>query len=94
VQITVQAPTCLSGTCSHDAKATCAATLEGNVIQVTSAASYREEGAVCTDDCGALVASCSTPPLPAGTYRVRHGAETIVLPVPMIIVPPCAGKAP
>jgi len=93
VQVRVQAPTCLSGSCSHNLMATCTAALKGNVIEVTSAASYVEEGNTCTLDCKALVASCTTPPLPAGTYQVRHGADTITVTVPAMVVPPCAGRA-
>jgi hypothetical protein len=92
--ITVQAPTCLSSSCSHDPRATCVAALRGNVIEVTSDASYRQEGTVCTDDCGALVADCTTPSLPAGTYQVRHGSQTFSLTIPSMIAPPCAGQAP
>jgi hypothetical protein len=92
--VTVMAPICLSSSCSKDPKAQCTATLKGNVIEVTSTASVREEGNSCTADCGALQARCSTPPLPAGTYQVSHGAERLTLMVPSTIVPPCAGEAP
>jgi hypothetical protein len=93
--ITVMAPTCLSSSCSKDATAACTATVSGNVIQVASTASFRQnvEGA-CTDDCGALVAHCTTPPLPAGTYFLRHGADQAVITVPSTGSAPCAGKAP
>lgn len=97
LSITVMAPTCLSSTCSKDEKAQCSATVKGNVIAVTSSASVREEkgvGAVCTDDCGALVARCTTPPLPAGTYQVQHGPERLTVTIPSSTLPPCAGKAP
>jgi hypothetical protein len=92
--ITVMAPTCLSSSCSKDAKAECSVALNGNVLQITSTASFRTEGNVCTDDCGALVARCTTPPLPAGTYFLQHGVERIVLMVPSSGPAPCAGKAP
>jgi hypothetical protein len=93
-RVTVMAPACLSGSCSHDAQAACTVSVQGNVLEVASTASFRDEGSVCTTDCGALVARCATPPLPAGTYQVRHGVETITLTVPSTAVPPCAGKAP
>jgi hypothetical protein len=92
--ITVMAPTCLSSSCSKDRKAECSVVIEGNVIHVTSTASFREEGSTCTADCGALVARCTTPPLPAGTWFLQHGAERIVLTVPSSGPVPCAGKAP
>src|SRR4051812_40422025 len=64
--IRVMAPTCLSSSCSKDARADCAVQLDGNVLAVTSTATFRREGETCTDDCGALVARCTTPVLPAG----------------------------
>jgi len=92
--ITVTAPTCLSGSCSSDTKAECSATVKGTVIEVTSKASFHEEGNTCTTDCRFLIARCATPPLPAGTYQVQHGAERLTVTVPSTTVPPCAGKAP
>jgi hypothetical protein len=90
--ITVRAPTCLSSSCSKDRRAECSVVLSGNVIQVTSSASFRNEGQVCTDDCGALVARCTTPPLPAGTYFLQHGADRVVVTIPSMGPTPCAGK--
>jgi len=92
--ITVMAPTCLSSSCSKDPRAACTAVLEGNVIKVTSTATFREEGRTCTSDCGALVARCTTPPLPAATYTVQHGADRVALVVPSMGPAPCAGMAP
>jgi len=88
------APACLSSSCSKDRKAECSVTLVGSVLQVTSTASFRNEGDVCTDDCGALVATCVTPPLPAGTYALQHGASQIALTIPSTVPVPCTGKAP
>ena len=92
LRLEVLAPTCLSSSCSHDRKAECSVVVTGNTIEVKSVASFREEGDTCTADCGALVATCSTPPLPAGTYQVRHGATTLTLTVPSMASPPCGGK--
>jgi hypothetical protein len=91
--ITVMAPTCLSSSCSKDAKAQCSVMVNGNLLQVTSTASFRQEGNVCTDDCGALVGRCTTPPLPAGTYTLQHGADRITITVPSTVPVPCTGKA-
>jgi hypothetical protein len=90
--ITVMAPTCLSSSCSKERQAECTAVLAGNVIQVSSTASFRQEGQVCTDDCGALVARCTSPPLPAGTYFLQHGADRVVVTIPSMGPTPCAGK--
>ncbi len=95
IDIVVTAPDCLSSSCSHDEQATCTATMEGDdVIRVRSRASYREAGSICSADCRSLSATCSTGPLPPGTYQVRHGDSTFALTVPSTVEPPCAGKAP
>ena len=90
--ITVQAPSCLSGSCDKDRQAACTATVNGQVIIVTSSASWHREGMTCTLDCGALVARCTTAPLPAGTYVIQHGGETLPVTIPSSGTPPCAGQ--
>ena len=92
--IMVQAPECLSGSCDKDRRAECSASVMGQVIVVTSTASFRTEGKTCTLDCGSLTATCTTPPLPAGTYLIQHGGKTLPLTVPSSTVPPCAGQGP
>ena len=94
VEVSVMMPTCLSSSCSHEPQADCTATLTGNDIDVTSKGSYIEQGDVCTSDCGALVARCTTPPLPAGRYQLRHGQEALTFTVPFEGIVPCAGRAP
>jgi hypothetical protein len=49
------------------------ATRTGITFRITSRPSFVEKtGSVaCTDDCGILIARCSTEPLPAGSYRFR-----------------------
>jgi hypothetical protein len=92
--ITVRAPTCLSSSCSKNAKAQCSVVIDGNVIHVTSTASYYNEGETCTDDCGALVSRCETPPLAAGIYFLDHGSDHVVLMVPSSGPAPCTKQAP
>jgi hypothetical protein len=92
IEVTVTMPACLSSSCSHDAMASCTAEVEGTVIRVRSKASYRQQGVTCTDDCGLLAARCSTPPLPAGTYEVRHGVSALTITVPSNMTLPCVGK--
>ena len=92
LDVQVVAPGCLSSSCSHDLKAECTASVAANVITIASNASFREAGNVCSTDCRALVANCSTPQLPAGTYEIRHGTTTLMLTVPSTTRPPCGGK--
>lgn len=91
--VTVQAPECLSSSCSKDRKAECTVTLRGSVLDVRSQLSFRNEGSTCTTDCGALVARCKSPPLPVGTYRIQHGTSALTLNIPSSRRPSCAGKA-
>jgi hypothetical protein len=65
----------------------------GNVIEVKSTGSFREQGLTCGSDCGILSAQCSTPPLPAGTYEVRHGTDRLTITIPSTVPRPCAGMA-
>lgn len=92
LDLTVVMPRCLSSSCSHDAKAGCTAVVNGNVIEVTSTGSVREQGDTCTADCGALVAKCSTTLLAAGTYQIRHGATRLDLTIPSMTATPCGGE--
>jgi hypothetical protein len=92
--ITVNAPECLSGSCDSNRQAACSAVVTGQTIVVTSTASFHREGKTCTLDCGSLTATCTTPPLPAGTYLIQHGTRSLPLTVPSSTVPPCAGQGP
>jgi hypothetical protein len=94
VDIAVLMPDCLSGTCSVDRKASCLVQVTGPFIQVSSYGSYRQNGTQCTLECGGLVATCTTPPLPAGTYEVRHGTTVLTLTVPSRVSAPCGGRRP
>lgn len=74
---------CLSSSCDTDRESGCTVQLEGNVLRVESHLEWtRGPGPACTDDCGIMTAVCQSPPLPAGTYTVRHGAQEMVLTVP------------
>ncbi|MDP2305093.1 MAG: hypothetical protein Q8P18_03620 [Pseudomonadota bacterium] len=83
--ITVDANVCLSSSCSRNATASCAATLDGTTITVTSEFAWEEatgETLDCTADCGMLAASCDVGPLAAGSYLIVHGAESTTVEVP------------
>lgn len=74
---------CLSSSCDRDRSASCTVAREGEVIQVdTRAAWTADRSGPCTDDCGRLTASCTTPPLPAGTYTLRSGEQEVAFTVP------------
>ena len=62
-EIAVRLATCLSSSCDTLLESACAATLDGDTVTVTAAATIRSEGCACTADCGLVEARC---PLPAG----------------------------
>lgn len=93
VAIAVQFPTCLSSSCSTDRQADCTVSLNGSTLHVTSSGSFRQRTTgACTDDCGFLIARCTTPPLPAGVYTVEHGGASTTLTIPSTAAPACAGS--
>jgi hypothetical protein len=71
----------------------CTVTAEDNTLTVTSNGSYEDVNTSggCTADCGFLIARCSTANLPAGTYTVKHGANTLTFTVPSMSAAPCVG---
>jgi hypothetical protein len=80
--VTVQLDGCLSSSCDIARSATCSVTRSGDVLQVKSTLAWTSTGDnACTEDCGFLVATCTSDPLSAGTYTVEHGdrSATIVV---------------
>lgn len=82
--VTVDPGICLSSSCDRNATGTCEATLDGATITIQSGFAWETAtGPVgCTDDCGLLMATCDVGPLPAGTYTLVHGSETVTVDVP------------
>ncbi len=63
--------------------ASCVATVEGNVIRVTSQARFQHDGGdSCPTACKRVEATCSAGPLAAGLYFVEHGGATRAVEVP------------
>jgi hypothetical protein len=86
INIHVQRPSCLSGSCSRHLVASCAVKRDGNVLHVTSYFAASEAlSATCTADCVTPSADCVTEPLPAGAYTLVLGNETVPLTVPNTI---------
>ena len=81
----VSTSACLGSACTRQRRASCSVVLSGSELFVSSHFRWEERGAYpngCTDDCVALHAQCETPPLPPGTYVVRHGADAFPLRIP------------
>ncbi|HWB76043.1 MAG TPA: hypothetical protein VG755_13835 [Nannocystaceae bacterium] len=86
IAVEVQAPDCLSSSCSRDPHGTCEATIDGERITITSEFHWEERnGGIkgCTLDCGRVVADCTLAGLAPGTYTVVHGEEEVELVVPL-----------
>lgn len=68
---------CLSSSCDTLISATCEATSNGGTLDVTGVAQVRSQGLECTDDCGAIVATCAIPgaPDPATTILTFGGDD-------------------
>ncbi len=94
VDIRVTTTGCLSSSCDVDRKASCSTEVSGSEIVVTSNVSWRETSGACTDDCGTLSATCTTAPLPAGVYTIRHGDQTSMLRVGETQASPCTLAPP
>lgn len=64
-------------------EARCDVTVDDDVIRVTSRALVEESTGSCTDDCGALEATCMEDSLAPGEYLVVHGdsSERVTWPV-------------
>lgn len=83
--MTVHAAACLSSSCSRAARGSCNVTLRDQELIVSSEFTWQEKTrGGCTDDCNGLTASCESPPLPAGSYAVRHGREQRMIVVPSL----------
>jgi hypothetical protein len=83
--LTVTASDCLSSSCTDNVEGSCAATVDGTDITLTSDLRWDEVtgGSVaCTDDCGTAVTRCELEALPEGTYTVSFGSQTLTLDVP------------
>jgi hypothetical protein len=92
VNVAVQFPACLSSSCTQDRMASCTVAGASGALQVTSSGSYTTiNAAMCTTDCGFLIARCQTPALPAGTTTFQHGTTTLTVTLPFTGPAPCAG---
>ena len=76
---------CLSSSCSAKTLASASAGVTGNVVTVTTNATWDEaRGLVlqCTDDCRRPAAQFEMPALAPGTYTLKHGGREATLTVP------------
>lgn len=84
---------CLGASCST-ATVKCTAKRKGTriVLAATFPGPTTKPRRPCTEDCNALVATCKTDGLPAGTYTIELGAQEETVTVPAANPPPCAGQ--
>jgi hypothetical protein len=77
---------CLSSSCDRLLYAECRVELNDGVLRVFSTGAVEDlrgrNVVACTDDCGFMVAQCSTPELAEGEYILVHGEVERTLTVP------------
>jgi hypothetical protein len=72
-----------AGGCAEDIEASCSVEREGNTLQVSATASYREPVAGnCIDVCVVIDTQCESEPLPAGTWTVEYAGGSTTFDVP------------
>lgn len=83
-------PGCADPECVRKVTLQCWADVEGKSITVnTRYSGERQLEHACTDNCQAHTAACETPPLPAGKYTLKHGAQQRTIRVPGVVDPAC-----
>jgi hypothetical protein len=91
LKVEVDFGTCTSSSCDRVLNAACRATRSGSVITIEAETVIESEVGSCTDDCGFVTASCELAPLPAGTYELRYGNDSLSLTVPSTRIGGCVG---
>lgn len=72
--------TCLSSSCDTLVSATCAGSLDGDTLTITSEAVIDSQGDECTDDCGFVGATCTgDAPAAVEGITVSIGGQTAAL---------------
>lgn len=89
---------CLSSSCTEDRESSCTVDIQGQAITVSSQGGYTDTSGApfggCTDDCAVVAGTCSTAALPAGTYTLQHGDDSLTLTIPATAeTPPCVGQS-
>lgn len=74
---------CISG-CADNIETECSVEFDGETIRVNASATYdsRAPRPGCHGVCQPVVATCSTGPLPAGSYTVEYAGESATLDIP------------
>lgn len=70
--------------CASEVTTGCRVKLEGTTLEVEASASYTVPGEDqdCAAICHAVRATCTSDPLPAGSYTLRYGQQTTSFEVP------------
>lgn len=59
--VQVNFPGCLSSSCDTVVESSCTATYAEGVVTVHAHVTVEREGQICTEDCGAITATCEMP---------------------------------
>jgi hypothetical protein len=84
---------CLSSSCDSVVESMCETTLSGTQLTINATATVSSSSGACTADCGQLLVTCETDPLPAGDYELVFGELQGTLTVPAASTEPtCLGE--
>jgi hypothetical protein len=84
---------CLSSSCDSVVESMCETTLSGTELTINATATVSSSSGACTADCGQLLVTCETDPLPAGDYELVFGELQGTLTVPAASTEPtCLGE--
>ncbi len=78
--VQVNFPGCLSSSCDTVVKSSCTASYADGVVTVHASVTVEREGEICTDDCGAITATCEMPAVddPQGDVFLYAGETSSV----------------
>lgn len=83
-------PWCLNKDCDEYPTLQCWMDSEGDTLTLhTRFYSFHKDTSKCTMDCLEIDASCETPLLAPGKYKIRHGKKTYTLRIPSTMQSPC-----
>jgi hypothetical protein len=84
---------CLSSSCDSVVESMCETTLSGTQLTINATATISSSSGACTADCGQVLVTCETDPLPAGDYELVFGDLQGTLTVPVAAAEPtCLGE--
>jgi hypothetical protein len=85
LELSVVVQDCMSSSCSRGFEGSCAASLDGSTLTLTSDIRWENNvtpGAECTADCGIPMATCELTGVVDGSYTLDFDGETYAIDMP------------